>query len=116
VTVRVLHVPDCPNVELLTDRLGQLLTGRDVQVIHEVVASEADAAAAGMTGSATLLVDGVDPFARSDSEANLSCRLYRDESGRLDRAPSLTQLRRALHFDADPTASACGARKRLLCR
>jgi hypothetical protein len=26
--LRILHVPDCPNVGILTERLGQLLAGR----------------------------------------------------------------------------------------
>lgn len=104
--LRILHVPDCPNVDLLAERLDTLLTGHgDVQILREVVASEAHAAAVGMAGSATLLVDGVDPFARPGSKASLSCRLYPDESGRCHRAPSLGQLRAALHLDPEPTAS-----------
>jgi hypothetical protein len=97
VRLRILHVPDCPNVGLLTERLGQLLAGRqDVQIVRDVVASDAAATAAGMTGSPTLLVDGADPFAGPAPVASLSCRLYRDENGRLGRAPSLAQLRHAL--------------------
>jgi hypothetical protein len=49
-----------------------------------------------MTGSPTLLIDGHDPFAEPGSAASLSCRLYRDESGRIVGAPSVAQLRRAL--------------------
>jgi hypothetical protein len=103
VKLRILHVPNCPNVGLLTERLGHLLAGRqDVEILREVVASDAAAAMAGMTGSATLLVDGVDPFAGPEPVASLSCRLYRDETGRLDRAPSLAQLRHALEARTGP--------------
>jgi len=49
-----------------------------------------------MTGSPTLLADGADPFARSGLEPSLSCRLYRDENGRLGSAPSAAQLRQLL--------------------
>jgi hypothetical protein len=95
--LRILHVVDCPNVGILRERLCHLLAGRqDVEIVSEVVASDAVAAAAGMTGSVTLLIDGVDPFAAQEPVATLSCRLYRDENGRLDRAPSLAQLHRAL--------------------
>lgn len=49
-----------------------------------------------MTGSPTLLIDGTDPFAVPGQAPGLSCRLYRDETGRLVRAPSVEDLRRAL--------------------
>ena len=102
--LRILHVPECPNVELLTERLGRLLAGRhDVQILREVVTSEPAPAAAGMTGSPTLLVDGADPFSELAPVASLSCRLYRDEKGRLDRAPSLEQLRDALMLRPQPS-------------
>ena len=50
-----------------------------------------------MTGSPTLLVNGVDPFATSDHcDCGLSCRLYRNEHDQFVATPSLTQLRTAL--------------------
>lgn len=105
--LRILHVPDCPNVAVLEERLDDLLgDGRlDIQVVREVVDSEDAAAAAGMAGSPTLLVDGADPFTEPEQAPSVSCRLYRDEAGRLDRAPSAAQLRRALHLDPPPFAS-----------
>jgi hypothetical protein len=109
VRLTILHVPDCPNVWLLTERLSQLVAGRqDVEILRGVVASYAAAAAAGMTGSVTLLVDGADPFAGPAPTASLSCRLYRDEVGRLDQAPSLAQLGQALEAYAEP----CSGRPR----
>jgi hypothetical protein len=48
------------------------------------------------TGSPTLLIDGVDPFAAPGEPASLSCRLYRLPDGSLDGVPSLDQLRAAL--------------------
>jgi hypothetical protein len=39
--------------------------------------------AAGVAGSPTLLVDGTDPFTVPGQAPSVSCRLYRDESGRL---------------------------------
>jgi hypothetical protein len=93
--VRLLHVPGCPGAELLLRRLAEPGFA-DVQVDREVMADQAEAAAAGMTGSPTLLIDGVDPFAVGNAMASLSCRLYRDEHDRLGNAPSAAQLRRAL--------------------
>jgi hypothetical protein len=105
VRIRILHVSDCPNVAVLQQRLDDLLAGGqlDVQVVREVADSEDAAATAGMAGSPTLLVDGVDPFADGEPAPSVSCRLYRDESGRLDRAPSTAQLRRALQLEPHPS-------------
>ena len=98
--LRILHVPDCPNAPVLQERLDDLLSGRpDIEVVREVVDSEDNAAAAGMAGSPTLLVDDTDPFAEPAQAPGLSCRLFRDETGRLDRAPSTAQLRHALRLD-----------------
>ncbi len=52
--------------------------------------------AGGMHGSPTLLVNGADPFATPDQPPSLSCRLYRDASGRTGPAPSVQALRQAL--------------------
>ena len=58
--------------------------------------STTEAAEAGMHGSPTLLVDGVDPFAAPGQPPSLSCRLYRDAAGRADGAPPVDALRRVL--------------------
>jgi hypothetical protein len=93
----VLAVPDCPNVMLLDERLAQVLEGRcDVTVSRQVIADQDEAARRGMHGSPTILVDGIDPFAEPGQPASVSCRLYRDGNGRLDGAPSVSQLRQAI--------------------
>jgi hypothetical protein len=98
----ILSVPDCPNVAVLDERLRTLLVGRDdVHVMHQEVADQRDAQRWGMYGSPTLLVDGVDPFADPDASATVSCRLFRDDKGRVQRAPSLAALRAAM--DTPPT-------------
>lgn len=107
--LRILHVPDCPNVGVLEERLSDLVDRRPgVEVVREVVGTDDDAVAAGMAGSPTLLVDGVDPFAAPEQAPSVSCRLYPDETGHLDRAPSPAQLRRALHLDPRPPVSNAG--------
>jgi hypothetical protein len=94
----LLAVPDCPNITMLEQRLAVALAGhRDVVVRRREVASEQDAAQAGMHGSPTLLVDGVDPFAEVGQVPSLSCRLYRDVTARTDGAPSVEALRRVLN-------------------
>lgn len=92
----VLAVPDCPHLGLLMDRLEQLRPGLGAEVVVRVVHDAAEAAATGMHGSPTLLVDGSDPFAAPDAPTGFGCRVYRDDDGRTDGAPSVRQLRQAL--------------------
>lgn len=95
--VTVLAIVDCPGAVLMQDRLAVASAGLPgVRVSRQVIASEAEAAAAGMNGSPTLLVGGVDPFAVPGDEPGLTCRLYRQDDGSLSPAPSATALRRVL--------------------
>lgn len=94
--ITVLTVPDCPNGPLVEDRLARALNGRTVEVQRVEVADPEQAARVGMTGSPTVLIDGVDPFAPPDAPASLSCRLYRGPGGCIEGAPSVADLRRAL--------------------
>lgn len=94
--VEIVHVPDCPNVALLAQRLDEAFGPGGLDVTCRVVADLDTATAVGMTGSPTLLVDGVDPFASPGLAPSVSCRLYPDENGRAAGAPSTDALRRAL--------------------
>ena len=97
--LEILQVPDCPNAAILAARLDELTGGRPgIAVTRKVVTTEDDADRLGMTGSPTLLVDGVDPFARPGQKPAISCRLYPDEQGMPGPAPSPEQLRAALHL------------------
>jgi hypothetical protein len=92
--LEVLHVPDCPNLPPMLERLGEVT---DLPVATRVIESDGDAARLGMAGSPTLLIDGVDPFTASGQcECGVSCRLYRDQDGRIVPAPSVEQLRDAI--------------------
>lgn len=66
--LQILHVPDCPNVALLEQRIDEALSGSldGVTLTREVVDSAEAAVMVGMTGSPTLLVDDVDPFAEPE--------------------------------------------------
>jgi hypothetical protein len=93
----LLTVPTCPHAAVFEERLAAALAGRPGTVVHRrEVADEREAAEAGMHGSPTLLVDGVDPFAAPGQPPSLSCRLYRDATGRADAAPPVDALLRAL--------------------
>jgi hypothetical protein len=96
-------------VSLLEERLVQALEGRcDVLVSRQVIDDELEAARQGMHGSPTILVDGVDPFAEPGQPGTVSCRLYRDSDGRVDGAPSVSQLRQVIGEPAAPAAGAAG--------
>ena len=93
----LLTVPACPNTAAFEENLTAALAGRpEAAVSRRVIASEREAAEAGMHGSPTLLINGTDPFAAPGQPPSLSCRLYRDAEGRPGPAPSAEALRRAL--------------------
>jgi hypothetical protein len=97
VKITVLSEPGCPNSSVLAERLAEALAGRpEISVSDQVVTSQEDAARLGMRGSPTLLVEGVDPFAEPGQQPSMSCRLYRDDDGRIAPAPSVRQLRWAI--------------------
>jgi hypothetical protein len=97
VEVIVLAVPGCPNAAFLARRLAVAAAGLpDVTVIRRVVGDERQAAALGMRGSPTLLIDGADPFAAPSPRAGLGCRLYPQADGSLSGAPPAESLRHAL--------------------
>lgn len=101
----MLSVPECPHVRLLEDRLRRAVTGlAGVSMSRKVIATADDAARAGMRGSPTVLVDGIDPFAEPRVPTGLSCRLYRQPDGTIEGAPSVDRLRAALQA---PAGQAC---------
>jgi hypothetical protein len=107
--LEILHVPDCPNVELLRQRLAEALGESDADLTVRVITDAEEAVAAGMTGSPTLLVDSIDPFAEPGREPSMSCRLYRDAEGRASGAPSVAALRQVVRGQrATASAVDCG--------
>ena len=93
----LLAVPACPNAAAFEERLAAALAGHlPVVVRRREVTDEREAAEAGMHGSPTLLIDGVDPFAQPGQAPSVSCRLYRDAAGHLAGAPPVEALRQAL--------------------
>ncbi|MCP3805513.1 alkylmercury lyase family protein [Allokutzneria sp. A3M-2-11 16] len=107
--LRILTVPDCPNLLVLQQHLAEAVAGRDdVTITTEVVDTAERAARVGMNGSPTLLVDGVDPFVQPGQVPSLSCRLYRDG------VPSVAELRAAVLAWRARTAPAEPAERALL--
>ncbi|MFK0294417.1 alkylmercury lyase family protein [Streptomyces sp. NPDC090442] len=100
--ITVLTVPECPNGPVAHERIQRALAGRRVEVTSVTVSDEREAARWGMTGSPTVLLDGIDPFAPSAAPPSVSCRLYHHGDGTTDGAPNVTELRRALSaFELD---------------
>lgn len=87
--IELLYVPHCPNLGAARRNVQDALRIAAVQASlrEREVGTQEDAAAAGMHGSPTVLVDGRDPFPTS-GEPSLSCRLYR-EGDRTLGAPSV---------------------------
>ena len=86
--VRILYFDDCPNVGLAEQRVRDLAAGDpEIRVVRQRVADPSDAEAAGLHGSPTILIDGVDPFAEPGTEAS---------ADGVQGAPSTEQLREAM--------------------
>jgi len=95
--ITVVVLDGCPNADLATTRLRQALSnlGRDATIPRVVVVGSAeDGDRAGLRGSPTFLVDGVDPFPVEDG-TSWACRLYSTLEG-LQGAPSVAQLEEVL--------------------
>ncbi|HEX4811537.1 MAG TPA: alkylmercury lyase family protein [Nonomuraea sp.] len=96
----VVTVPDCPNAPMLEARLAQALaeTGAaaEATITRRTATDAGQAARWQMRGSPTLLIDGRDPFADPAMSTGLACRMYRDEQGRIEGAPSVAALVAAL--------------------
>jgi Alkylmercury lyase len=103
--IMVLVVPDCPNAPVAVGRIAAALAGRPVSVELVEVSEEAEAARLGMTGSPTILLDGVDPFAGAGAVPSVSCRIYRGPDGTPAGAPSVQDLTAALSAAGLPGAA-----------
>jgi hypothetical protein len=105
--ITVLTVPDCPHLAVIEERIARALDGRSADVERVEVIDEEQAARLGMTGSPTVLIEGLDPFAVPDAPASVSCRLYRAPDGTAEGAPSLADLRRVLDAADATEEGAC---------
>ncbi|MBR7839276.1 thioredoxin family protein [Actinospica durhamensis] len=94
--ITVLAVPECPNSALAVERVTAALGSRAARVDLVEVDDQEQAVELGMSGSPTILLDGVDPFATDATAPSLSCRLYREDDGAVSGAPSLAALNRVI--------------------
>jgi hypothetical protein len=108
VEVELLLVPDCPSgqaaQELLRSTLRAAgLAGTPIRV--SVIESQPGAEQRGFVGSPTILINGVDPFARPERPSALACRVYPGPAGPLGLPPA-QQLRAAITSAARTPVSA----------
>jgi hypothetical protein len=96
--IEVLTVPDCPHGAEVVARLRVAVAVARTEgavVSERVIENQPQAAAAGMNGSPTILIDGVDPFPVAPAEPSVSCRLYASRAG-IEGAPTVAALVDAL--------------------
>ena len=97
--VEVLYIADCPNHQLVVDRLREVLRSAAIsERIDEVeVRTSAEAEALRFIGSPTVRVNGLDvePEARTVYHFGMGCRSYLD-NGRRSGLPSVDLIRRSL--------------------
>lgn len=93
--VELHYFEGCPHWQTADDRLRQVAHARGLSVERRLITTPAEAEAARFRGSPTILVDGLDPFARGDEPVGLTCRIYQTPSGPAG-SPTLAQLEAVL--------------------
>lgn len=90
------YFDDCPNWRVLQHHLIELASEfDDLHVELQLVDTPEAAEQFGFRGSPSILIDGVDPFARPGDPIGLSCRVYATPRGPAG-SPTVDQLRAVL--------------------
>jgi len=96
VDVTLQYFDDCPNWRVVEQHLITL--GREFDDLHvelQLIDTPEDAERYDFRGSPSILMNGVDPFARPEDPVGLSCRVYAGPDGP-SGSPTLDELRAAL--------------------
>jgi hypothetical protein len=93
--VELLYFDDCPHWQVAEARLRRAAEPLGLPVEHRLITTPEQAEAAGFRGSPTILLDGVDPFARGDEPFGLACRMFQTPDGPAG-SPSVEQIAAAL--------------------
>ncbi len=96
--IELLYFPECPHWRLAAERLSEVAHRFSLLIELQLVTTEEEAERVSFRGSPTILVDGVDPFAKGDEPIGLSCRIYRTPDG---YAGSPTSEQIAAVFDGE---------------
>jgi hypothetical protein len=94
--ITLLYFEDCPNWKTTETHLSVLARELpDLKISCHLVDTAEEAERIRFRGSPSILLDGVDAFADSDSPVGLSCRVYQTPAGPAG-SPTLDQLREVL--------------------
>jgi hypothetical protein len=93
--VTLQYFDGCPHWRLADQRIRELARELDITIEHRKIETAEEAERLGFRGSPTVLVDGVDPFAKGDEPVGLTCRLYETPTGP-HGSPTTDRLRAAL--------------------
>ncbi|MDJ1370772.1 hypothetical protein [Gulosibacter molinativorax] len=96
--VQVVHIRDCPNTQVATERMRSALEAvgmGETPVETVLVETPEQVAAVTFAGSPTILVDDEDLFPTGATSRDLACRVYVSETG-MAGAPSADQIADAL--------------------
>jgi hypothetical protein len=93
--VTLLYFDGCPNWRTADARLRAVVDEIAFDLQYEQIDTPEAAVRRSFRGSPTILVDGVDVFARGDEPVGLACRVYQTPDGPAG-APTLDQLRAVL--------------------
>jgi hypothetical protein len=93
--IELLVIPDCPYATLAEALIAVTLNKLDLShapVLTTVIATTAEAARRRFTGSPSIVINGVDPWANPDGQPRLTCRVHPSPAG----LPSPHDLAQAL--------------------
>lgn len=82
--IRLRYFDRCPNWQTVSQRLRDALREmgmNDMRLMLERVETTEDAERLRFIGSPTILIDGRDPFAGTDANFGLTCRVYQTPEG-----------------------------------
>ncbi|MDA8196168.1 MAG: hypothetical protein M0019_02975 [Actinomycetota bacterium] len=98
ITLDILYVNDCPNVEPLRKQIGDLeLEDLSIEVNETLITDSNIALFPAFHGSPTVTLGGYDLFFPDRSDSEISCRLYSDPVTRKTGGfPSTEALERAI--------------------
>lgn len=96
--VTIRHIEHCACVTEAEHRVTMALERAAVRgavVRKQLVRSFEEAERLGFIGSPTILIDGVDPFARAEDAPAMACRIYMSPSGP-EGSPSIDELEKVM--------------------
>lgn len=94
--ITLQYFDGCPNWTVTDERLLALTEGNPGMVVRRhIVDTAEEAERVGFGGSPSILINGIDPFAREGLSGALSCRRYLTPDGYAG-SPTVEQLKAAL--------------------